>query len=310
MELIYLKTFIEVARTGNLTRSAENLCVTPSAVSRRIKFMEEQYGFELLDRSGPLLVPTDAGEMVLEKARQLMRIENELLIGLTTIRKPTKFTFGCTPAFGIAHLPKVLRDFMLTNAETGGLEFIFDMPNNLVKGMKENLFDLAVVEHCECLDLSEFTTFPLPDDEMVFVYSPMLTSGTHDMNIDSLVAHPFYTKKEGCCSRRLLEANMERIGRAVSEFKKMIIYDDLHIIIDSVIKGNGIAYISKSLVADKIAEGKLVCQHVEGFIRYKKRTLVLGETAAQRQVVVNFAREILCFFDLPCELLMESGIAA
>jgi len=302
VELIYLKTFIEAVRTGNLTKAADNLHVTPSAVSRRIKFMEEQYGYELLDRSGQKIIPTEVGMLVLEKAQQLLRIEKELFYGLTKIRKPSKISFGCTPAFGIAYLPNVLQRFMLMNTKMNNLEFHFDMPENLVHGLKENVFDLALIEHCDCLDFSGFTTFQLPEDEMFFVYSPTMFAGKDEINLNMLMSHPIYTRKKGCCSRTLLESNMEKIGRSVSEFRKMIVFDDYHIIIDSVIKGLGIAYISDCLVTSKIADGYLVGHHVEGFIQNKKRTLVFGETAEQQKVAINFAREILNYFGLSNDL--------
>lgn len=302
MESVYLRTFIEVASTGNLTRAADNLNVTPSAVSRRIKFIEEQYGYSLLDRSGHVLVPTEAGALVLEKARQLIQIEKELLSGLINIRKSPKFTFGCTPAFGIAHLPEVLRGFMLSNAELNNLEFHFDMPEKLVRGLKDNLFDLAVIEHCECLDLSGFTTFALPEDEMIFVCPPLLFPAAQEVTLDSLLSQPLYTRKEGCCSRKFLDLNLERIGRTAGEFKKIIVYDDLHVIIDSVLRGLGIAYLSRSLVTAQLAEGVLAGHHIAGFLDKKKRTFILSETAQQEKVTVKFASQILGYFDLPCEM--------
>jgi len=309
MEFTNLKTFLEVSKTGNLTRAADNLRVTPSAVSRRIKFMEDQYGYLLLDRSGPLLLPTEAGKIVLEKAQLLIKIEKELLCGLTNIKRTPKFSFGCTSAFGIAHLPEMLRGFMLVNAELNNLEFNFDTPDNLLQGLKDHIFDLAVIEHCEGLDLYGFTTFQLPEDEMIFVFSPLLFAGTKDLTIDTMISQHLFTRKEGCCSRKLLGVNMERIGRAVSEFSKVTVYDDMHIIIKSVAKGHGIAYLSRSLVCDELADGVLAVHPIEGFIQMKKRTLVLGDTARQEEATVKFAREILGYFGVPCELLAQSVAA-
>lgn len=299
MESVYLKTFIEVASTGNLTRAADNLNVTPSAVSRRIKFIEEQYGYELLDRTAPVLVPTEAGALVLEKAKQLIRIEKELLSGLSNIRKPPRFSFCCTPAFGIAHLPEVLRRFMLVNAEMNNMEFHFDMPEKLVGALKENLFDLAVIEHCECLDLSGFATLQLPEDEMIFVCPPRLFPNPQDVTIDDLLPQTLYSRKEGCCSRKFLDLNLGRIGRNACEFGKIIVYDDLHIIVDSVTRGDGIAYLSKSLVADKIADGALAGLHMEGFLDRKRRTFVMNGDIEQEGAAIRFASELLGYFGLP-----------
>jgi len=301
MESVYLKTFVEVARTGNLTKAADNLNVTPSAVSRRIKFIEEQYGYALLDRSGPVLVPTEAGALVLEKAQQLIRIENELLAGLTNIRRSPKFSFGCTPAFGISHLPEVLRGFMLVNAELNNLEFHFDMPEKLVRGLKDNIFDLAVIEHCECLDLSGFTTISLPEDEMVFISHPSLFKDPETVTLESLFSNPLYTRKEGCCSRKFLDLNLERVSRSASEFRKIIVYDDLHIIIDAVMKGDGIAYLSKSLVHDRINSGLISEHHIHGFLDQKKRTFIINEAVQEEAVAFKFASELLKYFGMPCD---------
>lgn len=67
MELAYLKTLLEMVDTGSFSKAADNLYVTQSAVSRRIKFMEDQYGYPLLDRSGPNLLLTDAGTVVADQ---------------------------------------------------------------------------------------------------------------------------------------------------------------------------------------------------------------------------------------------------
>lgn len=299
MESVYLKTFIEVVNTGNLTRAADNLNVTPSAVSRRIKFIEEQYDYSLLDRSGSVLIPTDAGKLVYEKALQLIQIERELLRGLADARKSPKISFCCTPAFGIAYLPEVLRNFMFANKDMENLEFIFDMPENLVRGLRDNLYDIAVIEHCSCLDLNDFTSIVLPEDEMIFVSAPQLIRQTPYVSLDSLTPQVLYTRRDGCCSRKFLEFNMDRIGRSVAEFDKMIVYDDLHVIIDSVIKGEGVAFLSKSLVDDHMANGRLTGHHVDGFMHYKNRTLVVSKTIKPEAVYVDFVKEIFSVFNLP-----------
>jgi len=62
MELVYLRTFVQSLEAGSFSKAADALCVTQSAVSRRIKFLEDQYGYPLLDRSGPLLAATGRQE--------------------------------------------------------------------------------------------------------------------------------------------------------------------------------------------------------------------------------------------------------
>ena len=299
MESIYLKTLIEAVETGSLSKAAENLCVTPSAASRRIKFLEDHYGYPLLDRTGPVLRPTQAGSLVLDKAKMLLEIEQELLHGLTEMDSKPRIAFCCTPAFGIAHLPHVLKDFMLNNSDMSDLKFYFKMPDMVVEGLKQHLFDLAVIEHCACLDLKEFLTFPLPDDEMVFVSAPSLGIDSDIADLDVLVRQRLYSRNEGCCSQVFLEMNMKNIGRDSREFKKVIIYDDLHLIIQAVLDGEGIAFISRSVVAKYLEQGSLRTHRVAGFRHDRNRTLVVSNTKSLDANLMDFVRCIFSTFSLP-----------
>jgi len=299
MESVYLKTLIEAVKTGSLSKAAENLCVSPSAASRRIKFLEEHYGYPLLDRTGPVLKPTQAGRLVLEKAKILLEIEQELLHGLTEMESKPRIAFCCTPAFGIAHLPCVLKDFMLNNADMSDLKFFFKMPEMVVAGLKEHLFDLAVIEHCTCLDLKEFLTFPLPDDEMIFVSAPSLGIESDIADLDILVQQRLYSRNEGCCSKIFLDGNMQNNGRDSREFRQIIIYDDLHLIIQAVLEGEGIAFISRSVVAKYLNDGPLRMHRVEGFRHNRNRTFVVSGTKPIDPNLMNFIKCIFSVFSLP-----------
>jgi LysR family glycine cleavage system transcriptional activator len=56
-----LQAFGAVARSGNLAQAAESLGITPSAVSHRIRGLEEELGIPLLRRSAKGLALTEAG---------------------------------------------------------------------------------------------------------------------------------------------------------------------------------------------------------------------------------------------------------
>ena len=72
MDTDLLKTFLELHRTRHFGRAAENLFLTPSAVSARIRLLEEQLGVALFIRERNNLRPTPSGERLLGHARQLL----------------------------------------------------------------------------------------------------------------------------------------------------------------------------------------------------------------------------------------------
>ncbi|MFJ4220226.1 LysR family transcriptional regulator ArgP [Curtobacterium luteum] len=72
----HLETLLAAVDHGTLDAAARALAVTPSAVSQRIKTMEQQVGRVLLRRTTPV-TPTAAGEIVLRHARQARLLDDE-----------------------------------------------------------------------------------------------------------------------------------------------------------------------------------------------------------------------------------------
>lgn len=299
METIYLKTLVEAVNTGNLSRAAENLCITPSTASRRLKFMEEQYGHELLDRGGPVLIPTPAGDVVLQKAREILSIEQELLAGLKGLNQDNGIQFCCTNAFGIAHLPRIFAEFMTSNPDTSNLKFFFGQPDDIVKGLRGNNYTMAVFEHClhcECFRSDEFATYELPKDEMIFVSSPRIAITPTQLTIDELYCHTLYGQNIENCTSKFLATNLRLMGRDISEFSSHVIVDDLHMIINAVLEGSGVACISRGVVEKHLASGRLVAHHVEGFEHQRKRTLAISPDKNSNPATKELMNCILDYF--------------
>ena len=72
METRWLEDFLVLAETGSFTRSAELRHLTQPAFSRRIKALENWLGADLIDRTTWPTRLTPAGELLLDKARQLV----------------------------------------------------------------------------------------------------------------------------------------------------------------------------------------------------------------------------------------------
>ncbi len=74
MDIDLLKTFVEVYHTRHFARAADNLFVTPSAVSARIRLLEGQLGTTLFLRERNNIQLTGAGEQFLSHARNILRL--------------------------------------------------------------------------------------------------------------------------------------------------------------------------------------------------------------------------------------------
>jgi LysR family transcriptional activator of nhaA len=75
----HLRYFWAVAHEGNLTRTAERLGVSQSALSIQIKKLEDRLGQPLFERRGRTLVLTEAGRIALDRADAIFATGDELV---------------------------------------------------------------------------------------------------------------------------------------------------------------------------------------------------------------------------------------
>lgn len=78
----HLRYFWAVAREGNLTRAAEKLLISQSALSIQIKKLEGQLGQDLFERSGRQLQLTEAGRIAFAHAEAIFAAGGDLLATL------------------------------------------------------------------------------------------------------------------------------------------------------------------------------------------------------------------------------------
>jgi DNA-binding transcriptional LysR family regulator len=72
VDFVGLRTFLIVCEKQSLTEAARVLGTTQSAVSQRLKKLEDQTRFRLLDRQLRPIGPTAAGQVLLERARRIL----------------------------------------------------------------------------------------------------------------------------------------------------------------------------------------------------------------------------------------------
>src|SRR4051794_6263929 len=74
-----LRTLVAVVDLRSFTKAAQSLGVTQPAVSAQIKRLQSLLGSDLLDKSAPGVSLTSAGELVVNYARRLLSINDQIL---------------------------------------------------------------------------------------------------------------------------------------------------------------------------------------------------------------------------------------
>ena len=90
MDIVALRYFTETARLGNLTKAAEKLEISPSAVYRQIKILETELGVSLYYRTHYGLSLTSAGKALYDKAVEILQLSDAAIRDITNSRYEIK----------------------------------------------------------------------------------------------------------------------------------------------------------------------------------------------------------------------------
>ena len=118
MELRQLRAFVQVAQAGTFTRGAEELHLAQSAVSHAVGRLEDELGVKLLRRTSRGVELTEAGTVVLTRAREIMAGADAIrsdLAALTGLQQGTVVLGTMLPP-GPVDLPRLLAGFHESHA--------------------------------------------------------------------------------------------------------------------------------------------------------------------------------------------------
>jgi len=108
-----LALLVEVVEQGSITAAAELMMYTPSAVSQQLRKLEQEVGQPLLNRRSRGVVPTEAGQVLADHARKIVRQMRAAQSDLDQIAglKRGSLTIGTFPTLAGSFLPTVIRVF-------------------------------------------------------------------------------------------------------------------------------------------------------------------------------------------------------
>ncbi len=144
MEFDQLTHFLKIAQTENITRAAEELGLSQPAVSRSLQRLEEEIGQPLFERQSRKMVLTDAGELLVNRARQIMSIIDDTLSEITDDGQSGRIRLGAIPTIAPYFLPGLLHHFTLAFPKARLL--VQEEPTqSLLQRLTQGELDLAIL---------------------------------------------------------------------------------------------------------------------------------------------------------------------
>ncbi|EDW2930237.1 HTH-type transcriptional regulator HdfR [Salmonella enterica subsp. enterica serovar Kentucky] len=149
-----LKTFLEVSRTRHFGRAAEALYLTQSAVSFRIRQLENQLGVNLFTRHRNNIRLTTAGEKLLPYAETLMNTWQAARKEVAHTSRHNEFSIGASASLWECMLNAWLGRLYQLQEPQSGLQFEARIAQrqSLVKQLHEHQLDLLITTEAPKMD--------------------------------------------------------------------------------------------------------------------------------------------------------------
>ncbi len=264
-----LRAFDAVGKRLSFTAGAQALNVSQSAVSRHIISLEELLGKKLFDRSGPRLVLTPAGELLLpEVGKAFDRIEQKMneVCGDTSGSRPIRVHFPPSLLHQIA-LP-MIQDF---HAEHPDIRI--DISSAHVTGLPDTDIDMAIVFDLPHVD--DHVTDFLWMVRVAPVCSPQTAARHRGKGLEAFLAdnHLLHVKLENE-PRGLLWSLYARQTRIALDVDRDLAFDTALLAVSYAIAADGVALADIDMFAPELSDGRLVMPYdsiiEDGFGYYLK----------------------------------------
>jgi DNA-binding transcriptional LysR family regulator len=241
--------FHAAARAGSISRAAEQLGVTPSAVSQQIHALELQLGLSLMTKNGRRVVLTEAGERYFETITDQIESIAEATATIKGHHSVTTLSVRATPTLSNKWLLPRLSGFLDSHPD---LEIRVDGTNEPTDFTRE-LVDVEI-RHGDGRWPGLFVE-GMSEESFVPACSPDY-AGTGSMTAEDLPSHRLIhsVKSQAQWSRWFALARVTPHQRW-----RRILFDRSHMAIDAAVAGMGIALESTMMMHRELQCGRLVC---------------------------------------------------
>ncbi|CAN0197505.1 unnamed protein product, partial [Phaeothamnion confervicola] len=138
-----LRTLVAVVDLRSFTKAAQSLGVTQPAVSAQIKRLQGLLGSDLLDKSAPGVTLTSAGHLVVNYARRLLSINDQILDLAGQRQAAQTVRIGATGDFTAGAISRGLSCMHVRRPDLR-YSVCSDHLDPLLKGLREGELDLVV----------------------------------------------------------------------------------------------------------------------------------------------------------------------
>lgn len=258
MDLIRLKSFLYAAEHLNFSEAAKRLHLTQPTISHHVKVLEHELGAELFDRSGAKLRLTDAGNLLLPAARDLVRQCGEVKTMLTSLNKHVvgELNIACSTTAGKYILPLLAARFC-QRYEGIQVNILACTSPHVIPQLLEGEASLGVVS-------SEIIGKNTENQLFFNDYITLIAPANHPWRMrpqiepEDLLKEPMIIREESSGTRRMMLAELAQHDISLNDLNVLMTLGNTEAIVHTVAAGYGIAFVSQLAAECCLQQGKII----------------------------------------------------
>lgn len=249
-----LKTFVTLAEVKNFTKTAELLLMSQPSVSLHIKNLEKEFQTQLFLRSPKFLKITPTGEILYDRAKQIITIyeqtKQDILEQHNIIKGELKI--GASFTIGEYILPSLLIDLQKDYPDLE-LQVIIGNTEEIVQSVRLFQVDIGLIEGQT--NEKELSVHPFLQDELFIISSnDHKLANKNDVTITDLQNQSWITRELGSGTGEYLNHVIRSNGLKV---KSLLTISSNQGIKETVINGMGLSLLSRSVIARDVQHKNL-----------------------------------------------------
>jgi len=264
MEIRHLRTLVTVADADSFASAAEQLFITPAAVSQQIRQLETELGIQLFDRSlRPPRLGTHA-EALVGRARELVEQFNDFRASARERQVRGRLSIGSVNGITASLLPETLRSLTRRYPEVR-VRIEEGSSRLLVRRVKRRELDAAIVS--DITDLPDtMERFPVFSEPLVVIENQAQEASSWR---EALKRDPFLRLNKNSGLGSLIDESLKRFRIKVDEAMEL---DSTDSIVQMTLSGLGSGVVPMGRVSAEASRAL--------------RIFPFGEPQVHRQVVL------------------------
>jgi DNA-binding transcriptional LysR family regulator len=262
MEIRQLRAFIAIAELGTFTAAAHRVHITQAAISMQIRQLENELGARLFVRAPRRVMLTEAGEHLLQRARQILRDHDAALDEIAELAGADRgrLRIGSASAMVTTDvLPRLLKEMRKQHAHAE-VTVASGTSEALVQQILSGELDLAFVSLP--VEARGINTERLSQDQLVAIASPRhRLARQRTVSAYTLAGEKLILGERGGNTRRLIDQFFAQAGVTLQVAMELSRQAAIRRMVE---EDMGVGIVPLLSVGDEVEKGRLVRWWIEG----------------------------------------------